>query len=77
MAVNLKALREVFNPETIRYAMAREDERRSALTPEMRAAEDRSNVARQERVRRHIAFLDYCVAKKIDPNLVLPVSPKK
>ena len=60
----------------MREAFAREEARWEALSPKQRAFEKELSDAQWKRARDHIAFLDYCVAKKIDPNLVLPVRPK-
>ena len=61
----------------VREAIRREMDRWDALTPEQKAAEQKLTDARMAKARKHIAFLDYCVANKIDPNLVLPVKPKR
>ena len=76
MPISWSEWNKVLNVKTIREAFDREDARRAALTPEQRAEEQRLREMQDKRVREHIAFLDYCVSKKIDPNLVLPVKPR-
>ena len=74
MAINLSEMRRLmWNPEAWRA----ETERWAALSPAQQKAEQAASDARWEAARKHIAFLDYCVAKKIDPNLVLPIAPKR
>ena len=70
MPINMELWREVFNSPEAREAMSREYDRWQAMTPEQRKAEDKAIDARWEKARKHIAWLDYCASKKIDPNLV-------
>ncbi len=63
--------------DAIGRAFEAEEAREAALSPKQRAAEKDMRDARAERVRKHIAFLDYCVANKIKPGLVLPVPKHK
>lgn len=74
MAINMENWRREFNAASVREAMSKEYDRWERLTPEQRKAEEKGWEAKREKVRKHIAFLDYCVAKKIDPNLVKDIS---
>lgn len=58
------------NWDSIRAAFDEEERRRAAMTPDQRTAEQQLIDTRQERARRHIKWLDWCVANKVDPNLV-------
>ena len=60
----------------VREDIRREMERWEALTPEAKAKEQKRTNAKWAEFHKHKAFLDYCVAKKIDPNLVLPIKAK-
>lgn len=51
-------------------ALDREHERWNDLTPQQRKVEQDRIDARQEKCRKHVAWLDWCVANKVDPNLV-------
>ena len=73
MPINLTEWSRFWKSPQVIDAMSREYDRWQALTPEQRKAEQAEVDARWEKARKHIEFLDYCVAKKIDPNLVLPV----
>lgn len=70
MAINIAGLREALGGPEAQAAWKREWDRWHALTPEEQKAERAEVDKRLEKSRKHIAWLDYCVAKKIDPNLV-------
>lgn len=77
MPINLEQWSAFGRSKAVADAYRKEFERWGAMTPAEREAEQKAVDARWEKARKHIAFLDFCVAKKIEPNLVLPVQPKR
>ncbi len=72
MPVNLSEMTRIMTSPEAEEAWRRERDRWDALTAAQQDAECAIIDARMERARKRIAFLDYCVANKIDPNLGKP-----
>lgn len=77
MPINMAQWSEFWHSDATKAAWDAHWARWHSLTPAEREKEYAWENARWEAARKHIAFLDYCVAKKIDPNLVLPVAPQR
>lgn len=70
MPLNYAKWMEMLRTPEAEAAWRQEFDRWEALTPAEQAEENKIANKRMEKIREHIRWLDYCVAAKIDPNLV-------